>query len=120
MATYPAQPVPNYEHQEAIEFPVAVTRYPNGTEQRILTSAQGGRRFSLVYKSIAPADIDVLWDFYIARKGKHESFNYVSSRDGVTYVVRFDMESMSRELFAYNLERTGVKLIEVFGESPAP
>src|SRR6056297_228509 len=107
MATFPTSPVPQYEFIDEIEDNIAVTRYPNGTEQRI-QSADMLRRFSLSFNALKTSEIDTLWNFYVARGGRLESFNYTSDRDSASYVVRFDMQSMTRTIFSYNLERAGI------------
>ena len=121
MATYPTVPKPQYEYIEEIEFKVAITQYPNGTEQRILTGPSNGTvLISLNYAMLTEANMDVLWDFFVARKGPVQSFNYTSIRDATPYVVRFNMSLMSRNRFRYILEKSEVKLIQVYGEAPAP
>ncbi|MCP3943222.1 MAG: DUF2460 domain-containing protein [Desulfobacteraceae bacterium] len=117
MATFPSSLKPQEEYVENIECQVAVTRYPNGTEQRI-TNGDLLYSFTLKYEMLKGSQLDTLWNFFIARGGKFESFNYTSVRNGQAYVVRFDMTSMSRTLFENTLEKTGLTLIEVKGETP--
>jgi hypothetical protein len=120
VATYPTSPKPHYEYVEEVEFNVAITTYPNGHEQRILAGPSDGVvTITLNYGRLLEADMDVLWNFFKARSGPLESFNYTSIRDATPYVVRFGTNMMSRTLFQRLVEKTGVKLVQVYGETPA-
>lgn len=118
MATYPATPVPSFTFVEAVNRRVAITRYPSGVEQRLALDTVEQKRFVLVYNALTEEDMNTLLDFYAARGGALESFNFVHPRTGVSYVVRFDTQEPARTLFAKDWERITIELITVANESP--
>ena len=108
---------PGYNLEESVGFDdVIITTYPNGTEQRIGGAGGQRRQFNLVFPLIGSADADNLWNFYISRRGPLYAFYFTSPRDGSRCLVRFASKSLTRTLFSYLLESTGISLIEVVGE----
>ncbi len=119
MATYPAAPLPSYEYAEADQYQVAVTRYPNGSEQRIKKSTQSAKHIMLTYKRISEADVDVLSGFFNSMQGPLTTFNFVSFRDGTSHVVRFSDNELSVSMIDFQQYTASVALIEVSNETPA-
>jgi hypothetical protein len=73
---YPSSPVPQYSFTEEIGFKTLISQFENGTEQRRNKWSRGKRQFTLVYNVLEIAEIEILWDFYVARKGSFESFYF--------------------------------------------
>lgn len=73
-------------------------------------------QFNLKFKMLSSTDMNTLWNFYVQQSGQLKPFIFTSPRDGQQYIVRFVNKSMSRTLFAYLLESTGLNLVEVIGE----
>lgn len=107
-----------FEFVEEVSYDdVIVSLYPNGLEQRIKTASASRRQFTLRFGHLATSEMDVLYDFYMARHGSLEPFYFINPRDNQTYCVRFSQSTMSRTLFSVLLESTGLSLTEVIGES---
>jgi hypothetical protein len=104
-------------YEESINYEdTLITLYPNGMEQRIKTVNASRRQFNLNFKVLTSAELEGLWLFYQAHGGQAYPFVYVNPADGADYVVRFANKSMGRTWLAYQLEATGLQLIEVIGE----
>ncbi|MFQ5645903.1 MAG: DUF2460 domain-containing protein [bacterium] len=107
-----------YEFTEEVGFDdVLVTAYPNGLEQRIQTAAASRRKFHLRFKVLSQTDMDSLYNFYMARHGGLEPFNFTNPRTSEVITVRFLNQALSRTMFAYLLESGGLSLFEVINES---
>ena len=119
MATFPATPLPSYEYVESDNYSVAVTRYPNGVEQRIQKSTVAAKEIILTYKALREADVDTLKSFFNAMSGPLTTFNFVSFKDGTSYVVRFADEGLNIAMSDYESYTTAITLIEVKDETPA-
>ncbi len=116
MAGFPSiKPEFNYEESVVYEG-IKITQYPNGTEQRISTVNSPRHQFNLKFGVLSSTDMDTLWDFYIQQSGQLKPFIFTSPRSNQQYITRFVSKVMSRTLFAYLLESTGLNLIEVIGE----
>lgn len=108
---------PGHDLEVSISFDdVAITVYPNGLEQRISGVAAGRKQFNLTFPVLPTAEVDELWNLYLGRHGPLYPFVFISPQDNQRYLVRFAIKSMSRTLFAYMLESTGLNLMEVLGE----
>jgi len=108
---------PEYDYEESIVYEgLKITQYPNGMEQRISTVSAPRRQFNLKFGILSSTEMDTLWAFYIQQSGQFKPFIFTSPRDSQQYIARFVNKAMSRTLFAYLLESTGLNLIEVIGE----
>ncbi len=108
---------PQYNFEEVCGYEdVVITAYPSGMEQRIVTVSATRRQFNLNFKLLTSSKLEDLWQFYQDHHGPAYSFLFKNPRSGETVPVRFASKSMSRTLFAYQLESTGLQLIEVIGE----
>ena len=100
---------------EEIQFKTLVSEFDDlGEEQRKQKWLYPKRRVTLRYRLIAKSDAETLWEFYLARKGKYESFNfffphsdsyegeYVGSGDGSTTV--FNLPSKSGASYAVYID----------------
>ena len=115
--SFPSNIDPDYDFQEGVSYPgVVVVPYPNGMEQRISTVSTPRRDFTLKFKVLTSSDMDTLWNFFIQQQSSVIPFIFTNIRDSQQYIVRFATSRMDRTLFAYQLESTGLKLIEVIGE----
>jgi hypothetical protein len=112
-----ADVAPGHDFEVSVNFDdVAITLYPNGLEQRIGGVTVSRRQFKLTFPVIYTSELDDLWNLYIARHGPLYPLVFNSPHDGQRYLVRFSNKTMSRTIFAYLLESTGINLIEVLGE----
>ncbi len=109
--------LPQYDLEEIAGFEdVKITVYPNGMEQRVATVNAARRQFNLKFAELGSTEVDSLWQFYLDHHGPAYPFVYRHPRDGQSCTVRFSNKTMSRLLFGYQLENSGISLIEVIGE----
>ncbi len=112
-----ADVAPGHNFEVSVNFDdVAITLYPNGLEQRVGGVTVSRRQFKLSFPVLSTAELDDLWNFYISRHGTLYPLVFNSPHDGQRYLVRFSNKTLSRTIFAYFLESTGINLIEVLGE----
>ncbi len=114
METYPTSPTIQFVFTQKMGFKTLISNFENGYEQRRKKWAHGKHSFSVKYDTLTLAEVDTLYDFYVARNGSHEAFYFANPVDTVTYTVRFADDEMSLDVFTLNLSRTGLNLIEVF------
>lgn len=107
----------NKSYKDGIEFNTLVTEFESGKEQR---RAKGlpRRIFTLEFEksTTTSSEAQAIWDFFVARKGKFEPFLWdYTNADGVTeeLTVRFDQDTLDRDVFFNVMYSHGLKLIEV-------
>jgi|GEM_PF-3284442 len=96
-------------------FATLIRDLGGGYEQRASKAPSGGlARFKLVFQERPQADIETyLYDFYVARKGRLESFYLPDPfNPAVNYTVRFDQE-LSEEQFYDTVENSQIEFAEV-------
>lgn len=103
--------------QDGIKFNTIVTKMESGKEQR---RAKGSPRrvFRLTFDKTTNYnnDAQAMWEFFVARKGKFETFLWDYPKpDGTVeeVTVRFDTDELSREAFLTKAYSFGLTLIEV-------
>lgn len=74
MATYPEDPIPNYPLVVSPRFKTLIRTAESGIEQRTYKQLYPQYDVVVKYSDLLAADIQTLWDFYIARKGAYEAF----------------------------------------------
>lgn len=105
------------EWSDGIKFNTLVTQMDGGKEQRREKSPP--RRFFIMQfekSTISNNDAQYIYDFFVARRGKLESFlwDYKKSDGSIEEVkVRFDQDALEREAFLNLVYRFGLKMIEV-------
>jgi hypothetical protein len=119
MAAFPALASVPYEQgiQEEIQFKTLFSNFDDlGEEQRKQKWLYPRRDFALKYKGITEAQVKTCYDFYIARKGAFEAFNffhhlsrtytaeYVGTGDGSTLIFNLP----SKQASSYTLYVDGV------------
>lgn len=85
---------PTFSYEMEPEFRTDVTEFQNGAEERSSLLATPIRRWRLVFRGISSTVFEAIKSFFIARKGRYGSFNWVCLQDGQTYIVRFDDDSL--------------------------
>lgn len=103
----------NVPFEETINYKTLVTEFESGKEKRRKRWLTPKRIFSLSFVGKNETDIDAIWDFYQARNGRYDPFSFVNPIDGVTYTVRFAEDNLTRELIAYKLHNSSLKLVQV-------
>jgi len=111
--TFPSAPGPEFIYEEELDFLTIISELEGQQEQRRNKRTIPRRKFRLLWKVLVTADIDILFNFFIARKGAFEAFNFVNLNDSVTYIVRFELDTASKQRFSGALFSTGLVMIEV-------
>lgn len=122
MAVYPdmISSVPASDpFSEELEFKTLISRFDDlGEEKRKRKWIYPKRPLTLMYKNITKAQGKTLWEFYKARKGAYEAFNffypfsaiytdeYVGSGDGATLIFNCpSKEATSSKLYVDGVEQ---------------
>lgn len=80
---------PHFTYVDELEFRTLTTEFESGkTQTRALWSVPR-RRFKLQFRNETLANMDSLWDFYVARKGSYEMFWFENQNNyvGGSYMV---------------------------------
>ncbi len=111
MATWSLTPDFNWE--ETPEFHTLVSQMESGFEQRRNKWSASRRKFRLVFTNRSKTDYETARDFFLARKGAYEAFDWTNPNDSVSYSVRFDGDSFKFINKAYNVYAFECTFIEV-------
>jgi hypothetical protein len=65
---------PEFGLTEKISFRTDISESEDGTEHRVARWDNPLRTYQLTCKYLTKADMDLIWDFYIARKGQYDFF----------------------------------------------
>lgn len=89
-----------------------ISNYGNGVEQRRNKVSGAGRIISFPLKYLSSSDLSTLYNFYVARLGATQSFNFTYK--STTYTVRFKQDGLSWEWFSESWINAGtIELQEV-------
>ena len=102
----------DYPYTVSVEVPANIVTSWDGHEKR---SAKGvaRKRFVLKFEHLDPDDANAVWNHFLAQSGPLEDFSYFDYVSEEEFTVRYDMDEMSRETFLFEVERAGVRMIEV-------
>ena len=95
MADYPL--TPDRITNIGFEMKTTIVKFENGVEQRSSDQAIPVQTFRLYHQALDAAHLQTLTDFFIARKGQTESFNFYDYRTQTTFTVRFKDDNISGE-----------------------
>jgi len=89
--------------------------YVDGSEQSLIHIDEPRREIVLKLKNATKDDRDSIYNFFVARKGKVETFYWINPRTKLIHIVRFKEDSFNIEYFAYKLYHLDeVDLIETY------
>lgn len=80
---------PREQTEEILDFNVAITKFENDYEQRRLIHDQALIGFKIRTPVRNFDQVQVIRDFFIAKKGAFTAFTFLSPIDDETYTVRF-------------------------------
>lgn len=75
---YPTIPVPNWPYDIKINWNTTVSSFDSGKEQRRQKNLYPKYDVSLTYTVLSLTNMQILWNFYQARKGTYEPFYFYS------------------------------------------
>ncbi|MFH1547408.1 MAG: DUF2460 domain-containing protein [bacterium] len=113
MASYPTTPQPLKTYVKGMQYKTLVTEFEYAYEQRRKVWPTGKATFKLIYDVLNQAEQQILWDFYVARSGAYEAFEFTDYISSTTHTVRYAKDDLSIEEFQYQIYRLGIDLIEV-------
>lgn len=118
----------NFDYEQAytsfVKFNTLVDDTESGGEQRRDIWTNPRRKWRLEF-NVLTAQREAIINFFIARKGRKEAFNWIwratdpttgeeYGGDGVTYLVRFDMDELSFDHVVIGFNTFYIDLIQVF------
>jgi len=75
---YPTTPIPQYPVDITTNWNNITSRFDSGKEQSRQKNLYPKYDVTLTYKVLSSADMQILWNFYQARRGSYESFYFYS------------------------------------------
>lgn len=107
----------NRAYQDGIVFTTLISQFESGKEQR-RSKGLPRRKFRLYFQkeNITKQEATEIWNFFVARKGRYEAFEWDYEKDDgtvETIKVRFDTDVLERDVFMNLLYEFGLPLIEV-------
>jgi hypothetical protein len=110
----PAGAPPSFSFFEVPTFDTAVIEFGGRSEQRLSLDDDVQWRYRLRWLRLAPAAVQTLLDFFLARHGAHQRFTLIHPLTGELRTVRFALDMAEVELYKYRLYQfRELELIEV-------
>lgn len=102
-------------YTERPQFRTLISKFESGYEQRRAKWTYPQRTFVLQFEmSDWQTEAEQILNFFIARKGSFEAFEWDNPNDNITYRVRFAEDFIDLARFAYQLYSLGeVRFVEV-------
>lgn len=76
MLVFPTSPIPVYPLQWSTTFKTLTSAFDSGKEQRRRKWLFPKYDITAKFDNLSSADVDVLWQFFVARKGSYEAFYF--------------------------------------------
>lgn len=117
--SFPAGSLPDVDQgfSETREWSTRVSEGDKGAERRSARWSDSRRIFTVSWSYLSETELGVLMDFFDARKGKLEAFQFTHPLTAVTYAVRF-MEDAAEVIRQFHIYGTiTVRMIEVIEPS---
>lgn len=102
----------DYPHVASVAFENIVVRSWSGKEKRA-AKVPARKKFVLRFEMCTPTEMDTLWNHYLAQSGTLTQFTYKEYNSGESFTCRYENESLDRETFVFEAEKTGITLIQV-------
>lgn len=80
--------------QEVIDYPVEEIEFEDTSDQRFLNTDKPKVTWEVTTPVLTDAEAQALRNFYAARRGSFEAFQWLSPLDGVLLTVRFKKNSL--------------------------
>lgn len=114
LPTYPTTPLVSQTFEETVQFNTTISLSESGKEQRKAKWTTPRRLFRLRYDNRVSSEIDTIWDFYRnIGFGRLNLFYFIHPITGVAYIARFLEDGLSRQTIEYEIQSTGLAIIEV-------
>ena len=114
LPTFPTEPLVSQAYEESIQYNTTISLSDSGKEQRKSKWTVPRRIFRLRYDNRIESEIDTIWDFYrTVGFGRLNLFVFIHPISGVSYICRFLEDGMTRSTVEFQIQSTGLALIEV-------
>lgn len=105
---------PEYTFTTGSSFKTLISEGEAGKERRRSKRSTQRREWKLKFGLLTEVEADLIWDFYLARKGAYEAFTWTDPVAGGSPVtVRFEDDSLTKDYFQYNSYSLSLAFIEV-------
>ena len=105
---------PEYTFTTKSSFKTLISTGESGKERRRSKRSTQKREWSLQFSILSEVETDLIWNFYLARKGAYGSFTWVDPVEGGSPVtVRFKDDSYTKNYFSYNSYSLSLVFVEV-------
>lgn len=89
MPTYPTTPTPLTSPEDSLEFPVTDVEYDAVIHHVRALTPMPIRRVRLEYRGLSPTQFAIIRDFFDARRGRAERFDFTHPDGGAVFRARF-------------------------------
>lgn len=96
------------------EYQTEITELGGGVEQPTSRQSSAKERWNVAYGVKSQQDVDVLMRFFMCRRGRVGSFNFVVPNTGEVVRARFDTDYLPARLADYKAESAEVPIVETF------
>lgn len=118
---YPESPIPSYGSGMSLSYPVAVTRYFDGSEQRLRLSDGPLLKLNLTYVKLNMKNANIIRDFYKRAGGKYHTFRVrphiiqyaLVSTSNDSLIMRFDQIDLNFSIEDPDSFNLNISLTEV-------
>ena len=103
-----------FPYKVTVNFDVLKTEFENGVNQYRKKRSSSQREFELSFNVNSKAEMLSIRDYFVAREGTYDSFEFTEPLDEVTYTVRFKENSFVFErenIGSYNCQVTLVEVL---------
>ncbi|HOY61617.1 MAG TPA: DUF2460 domain-containing protein [bacterium] len=109
---FPAGVIARYPYTPQPKFKTAVNEFGDGAEERVALWTASRKEFPVTFL-LTDSQYETLLDFFEARSGRLEAFNWTCPADEETYLVRFAEDTLNAERYGHNRIRVSTKFVEV-------
>jgi len=106
--------VPDFVIEEEPAFDTLISKQVLGVDQERSKRAYALRKWRLRFFNRTQAELNIVRDFFIARKGQFEVFSWNNPIDSEDFYVRFEKDSLKYKYRAYNVYDIECIFQEVF------
>jgi len=104
---------PDFTVEEEIAYNTLTTQFENGVEQRRAKWSTPMRKWRLEFRYKTATEKDSLVSYFTGKLGSLTSFTWTNPIDSTEYTVRFQEDSLSVKMVAYNVFNVSASFITV-------
>ena len=105
---------PEYSFPTTASFKTLISVGESGRERRRSKRSTQKREWRLTFNILSEVEVDLIWNFYLARKGAYEAFTWTDPVAGGSSIsVRFKDDALTKDYFQYNSYSLSLTFVEV-------